>query len=255
MSLSNNKVKEKPASRYLGVSAPLKNLQVLDTLTTSVIERADHLPGLVTFSGPSGFGKSMAAAYIAGKHQSYYIEVRSTWNKKDLLLAMLRTMGIKPARTISDMALQVAEELATSQRPTILDEFDNAVAQDLVELVRDLYEESKAPFILIGEELLPQKLQKWERFHGRIMDWAQAQPADLEDARILNRHYASDIKVGDDLLQLLTEEARGSVRRIVTNLERIANFARAEQLEVISRSDWGMRELHTATPPQARKKF
>lgn len=255
MTVANMKVKEKqPTHLAIGV-APLTNLYILDVLVSAVIERADHLPGIVTFSGPSGFGKSMAAAYIAARRQIYYIEVRSTWTAKSFLAAILNTMGIKPASTVSDMADQVADELASSQRPIILDEFDNAVARNLVELVRDLYEQSKAPFILIGEEQLPQKLQKSERFHGRIMDWAQAEPANLEDARSLNRHYAKDIVVEDDLLMVLVEQARGSVRRIVTNLERITKFARAEQLQKISKADWGDRELHMATPPLARKKF
>lgn len=255
MTVTNMKVKEKQSAQMMGGAAPLKNLFALDVLTTHVRERADHLPGIVTFSGPSGFGKSTAAAYVAARHQAYYVECRSTWTRKAFLEALLHTMGIKPAPTVYGMVDQVADELASSQRPTILDEFDNAVDRNLVELVRDIYEQSKAPFILIGEELLPQKLQKWERFHGRIMDWSQAQPANLEDARSLNKYYAKDIVVADDLLMVLVEQARGSVRRIVTNLERITKFARAEQLQTIGKSDWGDRELHMATPPQARKKF
>lgn len=256
MSVTNLKVNDKTKTPSgMGMTAALRNISILDSLALQVIERPDHLPGIVTFSGPSGFGKSTAAAHVAGRHQALYVEVRSTWTRRALLEAILQSMGIKAGATICKMVDQVSDELATSQRPIILDEFDNAVAQNLVELVRDIYEQSKAPFILIGEEMLPQKLQKWERFHGRIMDWAQAQPANLDDARILNRHYARDIKVEDDLLSVLVEQARGSVRRIVTNLERIATVARGLGIEKINRSDWGDRELHTAIPPQARKKF
>lgn len=233
-------------------AAPLRNLNILDDLVTKVRERELHLPGIVTFTGPSGWGKSTAAAFIAGKYQAYYVEVRSTWTRKAFLQALLHQMGIQPKQTVYEMMDQVSRELADSQRVVIVDEFDNAVDRNLVELVRDLYEQSKAPFIVIGEELLPQKLQKWERFHGRVMDWAQAAPADFTDAQALNKHYTPDVSVNKDLLERLVGEARGSVRRIVTNLDRIAQFARNEGLKEISLAEWGTRKLHTAQPPQPR---
>lgn len=233
-------------------TAPLRNLTILDTMVFNAKNRAEHLPGIVSLSGPSGFGKSTAAAYVAAKHQAYYIECRSTWTRKAFLEAVLRQMGIQPAATVYQMMDQASEEMALSQRPLILDEFDNAVDRNLVELVRDLYEQSKCPIILIGEERLPQKLQKWERFHGRIMDWAQAEPADVSDAAALNRHYAGDITVEEDLLKILVAEARGSVRRIVTNLDRIAQFARDDGLKSVNAKQWGQRPLHSAQPPKTR---
>ena len=234
-------------------AAVLRNLNILESSVRKVVERADHLPGLAVFSGPSGFGKSTAAGYIAGKYQSPYLEVRSTWTKKAFLEALLKQMGVASQRTVYQMMDQASEELACSQRPIILDEFDNAVDRNLVELVRDIYEQSKAPIILIGEERLPQKLQKWERFHGRIMDWSQAQPADIADAVALNAHYCPDITVRDCLLNILVEQARGSVRRIVTNLDQIDQFARAEGLKEVTAADWGQRPLHTSHAPAPRR--
>jgi len=236
-----------------GSTAALKNIRVLHELLMLAIERPYHLPGLVTFSGPSGFGKSTAAGFVAAQEQAYYVEMRSVWSKKPFLLAVLKTMGIQPAGTVAAMADQISEELAASQRPLILDEFDYAVQKEgLIDLVRDIYEQSGAPIVLIGEEKLPQKLQRWERFHGRIMESAQAQPVDLDDARTLQQHYAADIHIEDDLLQRLVNEARGSVRRIVTNLDRIANLARLEGKPSINLKDWGGRPLHTGLPPKTR---
>lgn len=235
-------------------SAPLRNLKVLDDIVVRAIDRAIHLPGIVTFSGPSGFGKSTAAGYIAGRHQAYHLEIRSTWSKKAFLETLLKTMGIPAGATVSQMLNQASEEMSNSQRPLILDEFDYAVQKEgLVDLVRDIYEQSMAPIVLIGEERLPQKLQKWERFHGRIMEWAKAEPACLDDAKALNRHYYPHVTVEDDLLTVLVTEARGSVRRIVTNLDRIAYFARSEGMKSIGVAGWGNRPLHSAVPPRTRE--
>ena len=233
-------------------AAPLKNLNILDDIVVKARTRATHLPGIVTFSGPSGFGKSTAAAYVAAKHQAHYCEIRSTWTKKAFLEALLKNMGIPPLRATYQMMDQVSEELATSNKPLILDEFDHAVERNLIELIRDIYEQSQAPIILIGEERLPQKLVPWERFHGRIMGWAKAEPASLQDARALNKHYYPAVAVSDDLLSLVVEEGKGSIRRIVTNLDMIALFARSEGIASIGCKEWGRRALHSSNPPKTR---
>lgn len=232
--------------------APLRNISALSALITKTQQRASHLPGLATFSGPSGFGKSFAAAYAAGQHRAYYVEARSGWTRKAMVLAILRQQGIVPARTITECVDQVAEQLALSRRPLIIDEFDHVVARNLVELVRDIYEQSQASIVLIGEEFLPQKLQRWERFHGRVLDWMQAAPCSLPDAQALARLYCPDTTIADDLLQRLVNEANGSCRRVCVNLDQIAMVARGAGLGTITLADWGSRPLHTGKPPATR---
>lgn len=234
-------------------TAPLRNILMLDELIRRAINREDHLPGIVGFSGPSGFGKSTAAAFIAAKHQAYYIEVRSTWTKKAFLEQLVRLMGAAPKKIVHEMADQAVDELGRSQRPLIIDEFDNAVERGLIELVRDIYEQAKSPIVIIGEERLPLKVKKWERFDGRILDWAQAQPADFSDARALNMHYTPDIAVNDDLLEKVVKASNGSVRRIVTNLDRIATFSRLEGLKKIGLAEWGTQPIHTGSAPKMRE--
>lgn len=234
-------------------AAPLRNMELLDALLQKAMHREGHLPGIVGFSGPSGFGKSTAAAYIAAEHQAFYTEVRSTWTKRAFLENLVRLMGLEPKRIIHEMMDQVIEEMSEAQRPLIIDEFDTALDRGLIEIVRDIYEQARAPIVIIGEERMPMKVQKWERFDGRVLDWAQAQPADLADARALNLHYTPDIAVADDLLERLVSLARGSVRRIVTNLDRIAAYARAQDVRKIDAKAWGDQQLHTGHAPKMRE--
>lgn len=250
MTVSKLEVKK---TRNQSGAAPLRNLKLLDQVLQRSINREDHLPGIVGFSGPSGFGKSTAAAFIAAKHQAYYIEVRSTWTKKAFLEQLVRLMGAAPKKIVHEMADQAVDELGRSQRPLIIDEFDNAIERGLIELVRDLYEQAKSPIVIIGEERLPLKVKKWERFDGRILEWAQAQPADISDAQALNAHYASDVSVSDDLLEKLVAASNGSVRRIVTNLDRIAHFSRDAGLKKIGIAEWAGQPIHTGSAPKMRE--
>ncbi|WP_175948592.1 AAA family ATPase [Burkholderia pyrrocinia] len=239
-------------SKSIGAIAQIANLGMCDIAIERAVSRSANLPGLVCFYGPSGWGKSMAANYVANTRRARYVQAKSVWTKKHFLKAVLFEMGIKPAATIPEMADQVAEELAASGRPLVIDEMDHLVDRNAVELVRDLYESSQAPILMIGEEGLPNKLKKWERMHGRVLAWVPAQPVTLEDAHKLRPLYCPNVGVAEDLLAKLVELSHGSVRRVCVNLERIQEEALVQGLDSIDLEAWGKRELYTGEAPKRR---
>lgn len=232
--------------------ADITNLSLCDVALERAISRTTGLPGMVCMYGPSGFGKSVSATYVANRRRAYYVQAKSVWTKKAALTAILREMGIMPARTIPEMLDQAAEELALSGRPLIIDEMDHLVDKRVVELIRDIYESSQAAILLIGEEQLPNKLKRYERFHGRVLAWVPAQPVSLEDAQKLTSIYAPNIEVAEDLLRLMVELASGSVRRVAVNLEQVQEAADAMGWSRVDRELWGKRELYTGEAPKRR---
>jgi DNA transposition AAA+ family ATPase len=233
--------------------APLKNVTLMNALVERVMNRSAGLPGMATFHGFSGYGKTSAATYVAAKHRCYHIQVKSVWTPKKLCLSILQALGIEPARTIADMVDQIGEELALSGRPLLVDEADFLVQKRMVEVVRDIYESSAAAIILIGEEHLPGKLKAWERVHGRMLDWVAAQPASLPDAKHLAGLYCPGIDIDDGLLTKLHEASAGSARRICVNLDRIRELARTQGLDRVGPTEWGARSFFQGTPPHARR--
>ncbi|MGB0732456.1 MAG: AAA family ATPase [Pontibacterium sp.] len=232
--------------------ADTTNLGLCDVALTRAIDRSTSLPGMVCLYGPSGFGKSMAACYTANSHRAFYVQAKSVWTKAPMLKAILREMGVTARSTISDMLDQVAEELVLSGRPLILDEMDHIVERNLVELVRDIYEASQTPILLIGEELLPNKLKKYERFHGRVLAWIPAQPVSFDDAQKLVQLYAPNVEICDDLLNHIVEISGGSVRRVAVNLELIQERAIANGWDSVDRRTWGKETLYTGEAPKRR---
>lgn len=207
--------------------ARIGNIAQCQNALERAMARAANLPGLVCFYGPSGWGKSLSANYLCNLQRGYYIQCKSLWSKKVTLAKVLGEMGIKPAATSGDMLDQVCDQLSASGRPLVIDEFDHLVDKKAVELVRDIYEGSQAPILIIGEEQLPQKLKLWERFHGRILAFVPALPVSLDDARLLTAVYAPGITYADDLLDYLVSLAHGSVRRVCVNIDQIREEAGA----------------------------
>lgn len=231
--------------------APLRNVLLLTELMERVMNRTPGLPGLASFTGYSGYGKTHACIYVANRHRAYHIQVKSVWTRKKLVTSILQEMGIQPAATIPDAVDQIGQELSLSRRPLIIDEADILVSKNMIEVVRDIYESSQGTILLVGEEQLPQKLKKWERVHGRMLDWVQAQPASIGDAKHLAKLYCRGIEVSDDLLTSLHAASGGSARRICVNLDRVREKADTLGTTKIGVAEYGS-DFFTGQPPARR---
>jgi len=233
--------------------APLRNVSSCLIAMESVVNRPSHLSGMIAFYGPAGYGKTTAAIFVANEFRAYHVEVKSTWTQKAFLLNICREMGIqKPAKVIYELAEQVSEQLASSGRPLIIDEFDHVIKKGYVELVRDLSDGTGAPILLIGEEQIDANLQRWERFHRRILDWIPAQPADMSDAECLRDLYCKSVQIADDLLTKVVDVSNGSISRIVSNLDRIQRNTLTQGNNTVNAEQWGNQRLDNGRSPSRR---
>lgn len=208
--------------------ANIRNIAQCYEAVQRTLKRNPLLPGISAFFGPSGFGKSTAANYVANRTNAFYVQVKSSDSKKSFVESILREMSIPCPSTLPKMVEIAITELAKSGRPLIIDEFDHLVKGNKVEIVRDLYEGSQGTFLIIGEEQLARKLEKFERFHGRVLNWVPALPSNLEDCVCLSEIYAPKIQIDHAVLEKLLASVRGSTRRVSTNLEMLHESALEE---------------------------
>jgi len=205
--------------------AHLKNVASGLVLVERLRGRTFNMPGLGVFHGRSGYGKTFAAIFIQNMTNAVRVEMGVSWTRKNLLKNILIECGLSEREmptTIADLAERAIIELGCEpDRPLIIDEADIAVDKGMIELVRELHDKSGAPILLVGEELLPEKIAQSERVDGRVLDWVQAQPCDRGDTAALADHYCAGIAIADDLLNELQKRTRGVTRRICVNLEHI----------------------------------
>ncbi len=233
----------------------IKNVAEFMAMTTRLIERDAHLPGISVCSGFSGFGKTWASIFAQNKTNAVRVEVGDSWTCRSVLVGVLRELSepVKNRQSLSEMVDVAVGKLSDDpNRPLIVDEADKLVDKNMIEIVRELHERSGVPVILIGEERLPTKLLNFERVHNRVLHWMQAQPCDLEDARALADAYAPGVAIKDDLLEKLRAASDGRARRIVVNVHRVEDFARNVGKKSIDLDLWGRQQFHTGEPPQVR---
>ena len=233
-------------SQKSNILTALTNVQLASMAMQKLIDRKPHIPGFACLYGPAGWGKSEAAKHCRQSFGAYYIQCKKTWSQKGTLIACCKAMGLNAKGTAEVLLDRVCDTLATTGRPLIVDELDKMVTKKSVEVIRDILDgtaeveegEYLPSILLIGEELIPRKLQRWDRFHGRVSQWVAVQPASLDDCAALAAHYCGELDLAKDLLALIWEQAGGSYRRIVVNLDLIQTEAAETGIDHITRADW-----------------
>ncbi|GAN14139.1 AAA family ATPase [Sphingomonas paucimobilis] len=230
--------------------AQLTNMRLGLATMLRCVEAPLGSPRLGLLYGPSGYGKSVAAATVAARFNAAYVVARSTWTQKSMLREIAKDLGIvRLGRTADDVLVQVIEHLQVAPQPVIIDETDHVVHRKNIEIIRDILDHAGVPVMLIGEEALPAKLKDWERFDNRILIATPAQPSSIADACLLRDYYCPRVAVADDLVDAIVKATRGVTRRIVTNLQDVQARAIGDGRETIDRAAWGTRPFSTGDIP------
>ncbi len=236
-----------------GGPLPLKNVQSFIELCMLVIDRPWGTPNIGVMYGHSGYGKSQSAIYARNKLNAIIIEAGGGWDRKKLPCAILREAGAgEPKGKISDLIDMAVEVLAENpRRPLVIDEMDVLVEKNMLDLIKQIVDQSQAPVILIGEEKLPVKLARDEHFHNRVRKWVPAQPCDLEDCKKLAKSFLTHACASDALLEMARQAGEGRARRIVTTLGEMNEFARNNGVKELTPENY-KGEIFSGVAPKPR---
>lgn len=216
-------------------------------------DAGSSLPRIGIIYGPSGYGKTVATAYVAQRTGAAYLLARSIWTQLSLLQAIAEELGISALERSAPRILeQVIDQLNRDPRALILDEMDHLIRRQHVEIIRDIHDATTVPIILVGEEALPQKLKHWERFHNRVLVATPAQPASLDDAHKLRALYCPRVEIADDLVAAIVTACRGVTRRIVVNLKTAERLGMEDAAPRIDLAWWADRPFQTGDVPARR---
>ena len=223
--------------------AKVKNVVRLEDAYAALEARAHGLDGMGLVYGPTGAGKTTAVAWHIVRTRGVYLRALACWTPSDLLASICAELRLDAHGRNAVMFARIAQALSASDRAVYVDEADHLLPHlRMLETLRDIHDIAGAPVILIGMAGIERRLQAREQLLGRVSQWVEFLPADLEDARTLADSVA-EVDIADDLLAYLHAQARGSMRRMTIGIHRIEQAARAAGVERIDRRAWGKREL------------
>lgn len=219
--------------------AKLTNVALAAGAMKQIQSATAQMPRMAVLSGPPGFGKTQAAMYLAhpAGGNAIFITLHSFESTKSLAQRLLTESDVrsKPSWSISNMFEALCERLTLVNRPLVFDEMDHIAETKMVDFVRDIHDTCATPILMIGEQHLQRKLlTRHERFHDRVLVWANAQPADESDTAALARHYAPGLSWETGAHAALAARANGVARRITTEIERIKEECKRRGLDTVS---------------------
>jgi len=235
-------------------TAMTKNITQFIQAVDDLINRPIGTPGMGVLWGLPGEGKTTAVAYVANLYNAVYVRAIGCWTVTAMLGDICRCLGGERKLRRADMVQWICEQLLENPRPVFIDEADYLFRQEeMIDALRDIYDQSGSPIILIGMEDMGRKAQGNERLLRRITQWVEFTGIDISDARIV-ADTCCDVQVSDDLLTYLHSEARGNIGRIIIGISRIERMAKANGLDIVNRDQWGDRPLYYDQPTFGRKR-
>lgn len=210
--------------------------------------------GMGLLWGEPGEGKSTVVAYAHNQSSGIYLRANRGWTMTSLLEALIRELDGAPMRRRSVMIDWIAAKLSEQNRVIFIDEADYCFKNDeMLDVLRDIYDLTGSPVILIGMEEIARRIQQNGRFARRITQWLEFRGIDLDDAR-LTAEALCEVSLADDLLEHLHRESRANIGRMVIGLSRVENFGKTNGLEMVSLSQWGERPLFYDQPVFRRQR-
>jgi len=226
------------------ITAKTKNVMAaFDAYQTVEQAAQEGSPAMALFSGQAGLGKTTAGAFLFVQADGILVRCLKSDTMGTLLERLAQDLGLDKRQRKADMINFIVRELALTGKPLFIDEADYlADKTEVLETIRDIYDLSGVPIVLIGYEHL-QKIKRLPQLFGRISQHVQFQKADEEDISIMASELVEHTVIAPDLLQELLDASKGNFRRITTGLASIEKFAKSNSLNTIDADQWAGRQF------------
>ncbi|ATG74345.1 DNA transposition protein [Zobellella denitrificans] len=223
------------------VVAPVKNVVAAQDAFDNLCNRSLGVPGIGLIHGETGYGKTTAVTYLFNQVNGIYVRALSADTPSSLLGRVMGELGAQPMARTARMVDYILEHMSMYERPLFIDEADYLMDDvKLLETVRDLYDCTEVPVVLIGMDQIARRISTRRQFFNRISEWVEFKPADLEDVQIAADAMLDDgIGIDVDLLDELRRQAKGEMRTIAIGLDKIERLAKANELDCVTLAHWG----------------
>ncbi len=232
-----------------------KNVKRFFAALNDLRHRPGGLEGMGLLYGRPGEGKTTVISRAAGLHSGVYVRAGASWTMTSLLQTLTRELNLSPGHRRASMVDAIVEELSITPRPVFIDEADYLLRDrgTMLDVVRDLYDLSKAPIVMIGMETFARDLSSFGqgRMRRRISQFVEFTGLDEVDSALVMRGLC-DVALSDDLCHHVFKQLQGNVGNITIAVSRIEAVARANGLDRITLSDWGNRKLRLDFGPSRR---
>ena len=228
--------------------AMTKNVKRFLAAIRDLVDRTMGQEGMALLWGLPGEGKSTTVAFATNTLDGIFLRANACWTMTSMLSDLLIELGRPGGYRRAPMVNAAVQALMERPRPIFVDEADYLFRQvEMLDVLRDIYDLTGAPVVLIGMEDMARKVQIRGKFARRITQWVEFSGIDTADARTL-ADTVCEIPVEDDLLGHIHQAARANIGRMTTALARVETFGRVNHMDHVTLAGWGKRPLFYDQP-------
>jgi DNA transposition AAA+ family ATPase len=221
-----------------------QNIKGYIVAMTTASDNVQINEGMAVLRGDAGTGKTTATAYVANRMNGIYVRAQRIWSVTSMLAAIVVELDGKPGRLKQPMFNQIIEVMKNIRRPLFIDEADY-LDTDMIDTVRDMYDITRVPVILIGMDDIKRGLVHNQRFMRRITQEVVFSPMDKSDA-VYVAGAICEAKVADDLLDYLLAQSNGNIGLFKNGLIEIETMVKKNGWQwdkPVTLNAWGDRTL------------
>jgi len=199
-----------------------------------IIKKAVEQVRLSVITGNAGFGKTTAIKrFIKNRPESIFIKANNLFTTKDFLEILCNELNIKIESRGSEMFKSVIATLSRANKFIVIDEAE-WLKDKTLDMVRNIWEESKTPIILSGTLHLKQNLKgtkgELDYVDSRIRGRYTLESLSNEDIEKVCAYY----EVTSDGVEKVKTLANGNFRLTIFLLEESKDLAQGLGLENIT---------------------
>jgi len=190
-------------------------------------DHQDGEPGFALVYGQAGRGKTETARNYYAQNGGFYLRVMQGWTQCAFLQELcFLTCGVRP-RAAATCKNKVIEALDAEPATIFVDEADR-LHVDRLEDLRDIYDMTGAPIVLIGENELKGLLSERRRIWSRVKQVVEFGPVVEEDVAVL-ADEAAGLDMDPEACALAVRHSDGDFRLVWTLLGHLERTARAKE--------------------------
>lgn len=207
--------------------------EVLDALKNEEIEEFNSAR-MALLHGSFGIGKTWTIEKIAANEPKNIIFLRAeeVWNKSFLIKKIGVELGVDSGK-ITETSEQIKERLRLEDRIMIVDEVDKLLTgakHELLEVFRDLTDQTSCVIIFIGMEQSAVKWAKYGHYYSRLR-LHKLEKMTLEDIKAFCE--LSEVKIENDLVAHF-DKKYGNLRQIKRKIEALEELCLLKDIESVN---------------------
>jgi Cdc6-like AAA superfamily ATPase len=210
-----------------------KNVKNFIALTKRLKFKPENVPRMALVFGEPGLGKSHTAIWWAVRNDAIYIRCSNNMSSRWLLDNIVENLGETPLYSTADLMKQAENLLLEVPKVLIIDEIDHILnSGKVIETVRDIYDKTNTPVILMGMNKADKKLKHYRHIYDRVSEILKFEPFSYEEIKNIVDQL-SEVSIEEDALNLIYQNSN-RLRQVVSLISRAEELARANNINSVN---------------------